>query len=168
MRFAWRVILATITLSGCSGDAAPPTRSTGAQTPNAPAAPPASTPTSPQPGASSDTLASFWGMVVDRSGVCITGATAQVERGRTLDAAVTQDPNCDAWAYGGGFTLERLEPGVEITLLVSAPGYASREVQVTPVMDQRAIVVIELGGGGAFPSMPGTLDRLGGTSTFMR
>jgi hypothetical protein len=102
-------------------------------------------------------------MVVESSGVCITGATVQRERGGTRDAPVTQDPACDVWGYGGGFTLAGLTPNVEITLFVSAPGYASTEAKVTPVMDQRAVVAIQLArgaGNGPIPSTPGTLERI--------
>ena len=146
MRFARTVIVATMTLSGCRGDAMHPYGNSGSPIPTAPVAPTTPAPTAPQPGAQSDTLASLWGMVIESSGVCITGATVQMKRGETLDSVVTQDPQCDAWAYGGGFTLAGLTPGVEMTLFVSAPGYASREAKVTPVMDQRAAVLIELAG----------------------
>jgi hypothetical protein len=107
-------------------------------------------------------------MIIGPLGACIPGATAQVERGGVLGAAVTQDPACDAWAYGGGFTLKGLAPGVEITLFVSAPGYASREVKVTPVMSQGAAVLIVLAGGGQAPVTSGTLARVPATGARLR
>jgi hypothetical protein len=107
-------------------------------------------------------------MIIDPTGACIAGATAQIERGGVLSTAVEQDSACDAWAYGGGFTLQGLTPGVEITLVVSAPGYASREVKVTPVMGQGAAVLIVLAGGGQAPVTSGTLARVPATGARLR
>jgi len=174
MRIPRTAVLAALILSGCGGDGMPPTGSAGSSTPSAPIAPNSPTPpspTTPQAGASADTLVSLWGMVVESSGVCITGATVQRERGGSLDTAVGQDPACDAWAYGGGFTLRGLAPNVEITLLVSAPGYASREVRVTPIIAQRAVEVIELArveGNGPIPGTSGTLERVEARSAAVR
>ena len=113
MKFA--LILATLTLFGCSHGAADriPT-----------------TPSTPAPLAGSLTF--LWAMVVDETGVCIAGATLQVVRGQAVGQPITQATPCDAWAYDGGVMFRNLTPGVEMTLRASAPGYSAQEKTIIP------------------------------------
>ena len=161
MRYALTV-LAVLTLMGCSGSETerPPV------TPTAPAAPanpsPPTTPAPPDPVSRVDSVPPFWGMVIDASGVCITGATVRLTTADEADPGIVQDANCDAWAYGGGFALYNLPLEVELTLLVSAPGYVSREVTIVHTRSRSLPVHIRLaavGGTGSTPVSPPTLDR---------
>jgi hypothetical protein len=73
-----------------------------------------------------------WVMVVDRSGLCITGATVRVLLGQRAGETVTMKTPCDAWDYDGGYFFEHLTAGEEMTLQASAPGYEAREMKVSP------------------------------------
>lgn len=55
----------------------------------------------------------LWGLVVDRSGVCIDGVTVEVVRGQRLGERITQQTPCDAWADYGGFVFGDVMAGVE-------------------------------------------------------
>ena len=162
MRYALAV-LTVLTLMGCSGSDTerPPV------TPTAPAAPtnpsPPTTPAPPDPVSGADSVPSFWGMVINSSGVCITGATVRLTTADETDPGIVQDDNCDVWAYGGGFDLYNLPLDVELTILVSAPGYSSREVTIVPTRSQSSPTHIKLaaiGGTGSTPVSPPTLDRV--------
>ena len=72
-------------------------------------------------------------MVIDASGACITGASVRVIRGQSVGQNVTQDQPCSVWDYGyDGAVLKDLTKGVEMTVVVSAPGYVARELTVVP------------------------------------
>lgn len=115
-------ILSTLTLLGCSEENTPYRLFS-------PTDPPAS-------------LTWLWGMVVDESGVCIPGATVTVVRGQRLGQHITQTTPCDAWAYDGGFVFKNLTAGVEMTLRVSAIGYAVEEKTVVPFVGPQTAVII--------------------------
>jgi hypothetical protein len=90
------------------------------------------------------TSAKLWGMVIDQSGVCLAGATVAVVTGQAAAQSQTQETPCDVWGYGGGFTLTGLNPGVSMTLRASAPGYATRDIAVTPSASQSTVFEIVL------------------------
>jgi hypothetical protein len=71
-------------------------------------------------------------LVVDASGFCIVGATVQVVGGQSVGTTMTQTESCGPWDYGAEIIFSGLTPGVEMVLLVSAPGYSSRVITVTP------------------------------------
>ena len=119
-------ILSTMTLLGCSQE-------------DVQVLPTSPVPVPPVQPASS--LAWLWGMVVDESGVCIPGATATVVRGQGLGQSIKQTTPCNAWAYDGGFVFKDLTPGVEMTLRVSAGGYAVEEKTVLPSSGPQMAVV---------------------------
>jgi hypothetical protein len=68
------------------------------------------------------------GIVVDPSGECIEGATVEVVAGPVLvGQKALQALPCD-FVRGGGFRFDEGAPlGAELTLRVSAPGYASKD-----------------------------------------
>jgi hypothetical protein len=85
-------------------------------------------------------------MAIDRagSGICIEDATLDVIRGQRAGEHYTQGL-CDIW-WVGGFEIKDLEPGVEMTLRISAPGYIPTELTVTPVASyvyQAMIVMLD-------------------------
>jgi hypothetical protein len=117
MKFAL-LLVATLTLVGCSHDS--PQRSPAAPSPT------------PVPTAEPASSAFLWAMVVDESGACIGGATIQVVGGQSAGVSVPQTTPCDAWAYDGGVVFKDLTPGVAMTLRATAPGWAPLEKTVVP------------------------------------
>ncbi len=83
-------------------------------------------------------------LVVDPSGLCIDGATVQVVGGQRVGTTMTQMGPCGAWDYGNEILLTGLTPGVEMTLLVSAPGYEPRTTTVIPTPGPRTAVLLGL------------------------
>ncbi len=77
----------------------------------------------------------LWVKVVDPSGQCIESATIQVIGGQGVGPPMTQLPPCGAWDDGGIFFTD-LIPGVEMTLLASAPGYEPQVSTDTPSLAQ--------------------------------
>ena len=115
-----RVIVAALTLLGCSGENAP------------------SSPHSPRtPGGP----AFLWGMVIDDSGVCIRDVTVRVVGGHGVGRSAAQEP-CTMWDYGGGFVFDGLTPGLPMTLRVSAPGYVDKDMPVTPKLGPQTALLI--------------------------
>jgi len=105
-------------LCGCSGN-----------TSTAPTPAPASEP-SPSAGGS---LGLLWGFVVDHTGGCLANATVEIVGGQGFGQRSTQTTPCSVWDYGGGFIFDNLEPGVELTVRASAPGYQSAERTFLPL-----------------------------------
>jgi hypothetical protein len=163
MRYAPAVVIA-LTLIACAGrdGERPPSIPTAPPPPTIPVTPATpDTPVIPDPGSGADRGPTFWGMVIDASGACIKGATVRLASANETEPGIEQDANCDVWAYGGGVQLYNLVLEVEVTLVASAPGYASREVKVIPSLTQRQAVLIELSGTGKtgpMPLTPLTLD----------
>jgi hypothetical protein len=124
------IILATSTLVGCSDGIAPSA---------APTMPVAPTPVEGTPSA--------WivAMVTedDGSGLCIQGATVQVVAGQALGRSETQTLPCDVWDFGG-ITLDKLVPGVEMTLRASASGYLAQEKVVIPHSGPQSTLIFTL------------------------
>ena len=85
------------------------------------------------PGPAAGTTGLLWGMVIDGGGVCIEGATVLILAGQGVGRTFNQQTPCDAWAYDGGFLLEDLRPGVEITLRASANGWTTQEKTFLPM-----------------------------------
>lgn len=82
-----------------------------------------------------------WAMVVSESGACIAGAKVEVVKGQALGQSLTQDEPCDAWGYGGGVMFTHLQPGVEMVLRASAPGFVPEEKTIYPsVAPQTAVI----------------------------
>jgi hypothetical protein len=81
-------------------------------------------------------------MVVDNSGLCISGATVRVVRGQALGRESAQQTPCGAWDYGGGFLFDGLSPDVEMTIRVSAPGYVAMETTVIPTSGPQTALLI--------------------------
>ena len=75
---------------------------------------------------------SVWGMVIKSTGGCVDNATVEVVGGEPLGQIITQSTPCSVWDYGGGFFLEGLTPGQEITLRASAPGWSMEEKTFVP------------------------------------
>jgi hypothetical protein len=118
----WVALIAVVTVAllGCSPDT--PQQVPTGPTPPSPAA-------SPLPPAQ---LTWLWGVVVDKYGGCIAGATVQVVRGQGAPGPrVQQRLPCDAWD-GPGFEIRNLTPGEELTLRAEALGYAPHEITVVP------------------------------------
>jgi hypothetical protein len=104
--------LVAASLSGCAGNT--PTAATPA-----PTAQP-----SPPPG---DSIGLLWGFVVEHTGACIADATVEIVAGQGMGQRATQTSPCSVWDYDGGFIFDNLEPGVELTVRASAPGYRSAD-----------------------------------------
>ena len=130
------VALATVIVLGCSSDS-------GGRFATAPTAPGPISPTGPPP--STPRLASLWMMAIgsDGGGACIPGAAMDIVRGERAGERQIQEP-CDVWAYGGGFGLKDLTPGVELVLRFSASGYTSKEATVVAAVNQDRVIVFEL------------------------
>ena len=73
-----------------------------------------------------------WAMVIDQDGKCISGARLTVVRGQDSGTVVTPDPDCDVWAYSGGYTFTNLTPLVPMTLRASAADFADNEQTISP------------------------------------
>jgi hypothetical protein len=88
----------------------------------------------------------LWGMVVEKSGLCIHGATVRLVDGAAVGDSVVQKAPCDVWDYGGGFELKGLPAGVPVTIRAAAPGFVAKEVTVVapPPGDWQTATVIEL------------------------
>jgi hypothetical protein len=109
-------ILMTSALLGCSGGSpAPPAPTT---------VPPSVSPQQP------DVYVAV--VVVQDSGQCIVGATVQSIAGQAVGQSQTQKAACDVWSGDGDVFFLHLQPGVEMTLRASAPGYRSQEKVVSP------------------------------------
>lgn len=131
MKFAL-LLVATLTLVGCSHDSPQPSP----VAPSPPAAP------SPPPAAPAGS-AVVWAMVVNEGGACIDSATIQVVRGQSAGVNVPQTTPCDAWGYDGGVVFKDLTPGVAMTLRATAPGWAPVEKTVVPSPGPYAAVFLE-------------------------
>lgn len=101
-----------------------------------PAAP--STPT-PAP----NVVVSIWGLIVDESGFCITGASAEVVSGQGAGRKVAQGTPCGGWDYGGGFVFDKLTPGAEMTIRASAPGFVAIEKTIVPTSGKQSAIMFE-------------------------
>ena len=124
MRFAL-IAVVTLGLGACSPD-----------TPTGP------TPPSPVPPAR---LTWLWGMVVDKYGSCIAGATVQVVDGQGAPGPrIQQTLPCNAWDASNGFAIRSLTPGEELTLRAEAPGYAPLEIAVVPHLGEQSGHVLSL------------------------
>jgi hypothetical protein len=139
MKFA-TILCLTLSISGCS-----------ANTPRSPIPPTPQVVPTPQPVPSPTPYPAagvvLWGIVVDPSGTCIEGATVEVVRGpMLLGQKVTQNiPSlpCDVARFTagtiwttGGFHFDdpvSFEAWEEMTLRVSAPGYISRDQNLSEV-----------------------------------
>ena len=113
------VAILVVALAGCSSESVP-------RIPTAPASP---VPAPPAPPTGSALL---WVMVIGDSGVCIDGATIQIVRAEGAGEPIPQKTPCGAWDDDGGLLLKDLTPGVELTLLGAASGYARREMSFLP------------------------------------
>jgi hypothetical protein len=99
-----QLVLATLTLVGCSHDSAPGP--------------------SPVPTCLTCTI---YAIVVDEStGECIDGATVQVVSGQSAGLSVTQTTPCDVW-NGGGVLVKNPTPSVATMLRATAPGWQPLE-----------------------------------------
>jgi hypothetical protein len=128
-------VLAALILAGCTaGDSQrPPVTPSIPVTPVAPAAPtPPPPPAPPAPTPGSEQLGMIWVMVVERSGVCIRGATVQIMTGPSAGPSIEQDAECDAWSYSGGVEFHNLAPGVEVTIRATTPSGGVQEKAVSP------------------------------------
>jgi hypothetical protein len=123
------IVLAALTLSGCSDP-----------------------PTAPDPPPPPVVWSSVAIMVIDNTGVCIDGATAEVTRGQragqSFKNAVFLTPDgrallCDVYE-GPYIILDQLTPGEEMTLRGSASGYGPQEQTVTPTLGAQLKVYLEL------------------------
>jgi hypothetical protein len=113
------IVLAVLSLAGCSGDMPP-------FAPDPPA---------PAPNTTQGNAGWLWLMVVDGTGRCIAGATIEVVAGQgPVGEAIAQDTPCGAWDYDGGVWLPGLTPGVALTLRASAAGYSPVEESVMPIV----------------------------------
>jgi len=129
MRFAL-LVLATLTLVGCSQDSPQPS-------PVAPSP-------SPAPTAGPGYSAFVFAMVVEDSGNCLDGATIQVVRGQSAGLSVQQTTPCDVWDADGGVWFSNLVPGAAMTLRATAPGWSPLEKIVVPSPGAQVAVVFEL------------------------
>ncbi|HEX5109390.1 MAG TPA: hypothetical protein VFV95_13125 [Vicinamibacterales bacterium] len=117
--FRSAVILGAITLSACSGGP----HLTG----------PTGLPSTPPVSRSPSNVRGFlWAMGVDKSGVCIVDAVAEVIDGQRKGEKQVQETPCDVWSYGGGFGWHDLTLTETMTIRVSAQGYVSQEQTVLP------------------------------------
>jgi hypothetical protein len=114
------LILVVVTASACAKDSDPAPTVRYPTAPNAPGPPPASG------------FTFLIGMIIDRSGVCIAGASARVLEGQRAGETRMQETPCDAWAYSGGFEFDSLKAGTPMRLRISAPGYVDLDSTVTP------------------------------------
>jgi hypothetical protein len=120
MRYA-RALFAAVILLGCSEQAGP-------------LLPTGLPPDAPAPPIQSTTKTFLWGMVIENSGGCIDGATVAVIAGQGLGRTAAQQTPCGAWDYDGGFQFTDLTAGVQMTLRVSAPGYAVKDTTLIPAL----------------------------------
>jgi hypothetical protein len=103
------IALAGLTLLGCSSE-------TGPSLP----------PTAPS------SSAHIWGFVAERSGACIVGATVEVIGGAGIGRRSTQTQACSVWDYEGGFVLNDLNQGAEVTVRASASGWSNEQKTLVP------------------------------------
>ncbi|MEO7367212.1 MAG: carboxypeptidase-like regulatory domain-containing protein [Gemmatimonadaceae bacterium] len=87
------------------------------------------------------------GMVVDRSGACIQGATALVVKGQRAGETTAQITPCDEWNGDGGFQFQELTVGVEMTLRFSAVGYRFDDMKVVPTAGQQGFHLFKSSSG---------------------
>ncbi|HEY5417972.1 MAG TPA: hypothetical protein VIK41_24215, partial [Gemmatimonadaceae bacterium] len=128
--------LAALALWGCApSEPTTPLRSTDSPHPSPP--PP---PEIPPTGSSG---AWIWLMVVDQTGLCITGATTQVVSGQHVGGPVTQETPCNVWGYSGGVEYHGLTAGVAMTVRATAPGYATEEKTIYPGGDAVSAIIFE-------------------------
>jgi hypothetical protein len=71
----------------------------------------------------------LWGQVLDRSGICIRGATVEIVQGPGIGRKSGQPEQCDAWAYEG-YWFDDLPLGTKVTLRATASGYQPQDLQV--------------------------------------
>jgi hypothetical protein len=127
------LFLLAVATSACSGDSNP--------APTVPTVPDAPAP--PTPSGPSSSVAFLWGMVIERSGVCIVGASVRVLDGQRAGESMTQETPCDAWGYSGGFGWDSLKAGIPMTLRLSAPGYVDLDTTVTPTAGPQQAFLFE-------------------------
>ena len=85
-------------------------------------------------------------LVIDPSGACIVGATARVIAGQALGQTATLEQPCSVWSYGDdGAVLKGLTPFVEVTVLISAKGYVTREITVVPPLYRHEVELVPEG-----------------------
>lgn len=118
-----RALLAAASLWGCSREnvRSSPTAPKIPAAPNVPGVP--SVPIVPIPSGGW-----IWVMVLEESGMCITGANVVVVRGEGVGQSLTHTRPCNAWSYDAEIMFVGLTLGATVTIRASAPGYATREV----------------------------------------
>ena len=129
MRYAPWMLAASLSVA-CAGEPSRP--SSNAPSGSAPDVPGVTaTPTTPNTPTSS--TAFLWVVVADSEGFCIPGGSVRVVRGQLAGETRVQDNlPCSVWDYGMGVFFFELEPGVEMTITASAPGYADQTVSFHP------------------------------------
>ena len=131
------VAFATVTILGCAPDSALRLPTSPGQTL------PGSTPSSPNL-APPNLSGLVWMMAVGQSGGCVEGATLDVVGGQGAGRSSTQITPCGVWDYEGGLILRDLTPGVELTVRVSAPGYATKETTLLPSDTTQNATIVEM------------------------
>ena len=85
----------------------------------------------------SKTVSAFlYATVIEKGGggACITEATLQIVAGQHAGPEIFKQEPCDYWDPPG-FTLKDLNPGVDLTLHFSAPGFVPIELTTVPGAD---------------------------------
>ena len=85
----------------------------------------------------SKTVSAFlYATVIERGGggACITEATLQIVAGQHAGPEIFNQEPCDYWDPPG-FTVKDLNPGVDLTLRFSAPGFVPIELTTVPGAD---------------------------------
>ena len=140
MRSRWIILFAAVTILGCSPDNA-------GRLPTSPGSLSGSTPSNPNlPTPNLSGL--VWMMAVGQSGGCVDDATLDVVGGQGVGRSSSQIVPCGVWDYEGGIILRDLAPGVELTVRVSAPGYATKEMSLLPL------------GSATFSTQPATIIEM--------
>lgn len=85
----------------------------------------------------SKTVSAFlYATVIEKGGggACITDATLQIVAGQHAGPEIFKQEPCDYWDPPG-FILKDLNPGVDLTLRFSAPGFVPIELSTVPNAD---------------------------------
>ena len=85
----------------------------------------------------SKTVSAFlYATVIEKrgGGACITDATVQIVAGQHASPEIFKQEPCDYWDPPG-FTLKDLNPGVDLTVRFSAPGFVPIELTTVPGAD---------------------------------